>query len=268
MNGRPAAFCPESTRWSCRFQIGPAWAKIVSADQPRTCGEYSRRRDSGVCYVGSAPHMRGIPRLAAADGRGPRISPAHAGNTIVHSPSRAPSGDQPRTCGEYRGSRFPAVCQSGSAPHMRGILGESRKINPKPRISPAHAGNTLASVRQCSTAEDQPRTCGEYDYYNTDCPGPVGSAPHLRGIPGLPGPHRRLEGISPAHAGNTARAAASARALADQPCTCGEYLTDPRVDFDDVGSAPHMRGIRSRAVYLARDFRISPAHAGNTIRCH
>ena len=101
MNGRPAAFCPESTRWSCRFQIGPAWAKIVSADQPRTCGEYSRRRDSGVCYVGSAPHMRGIPRLAAADGRGPRISPAHAGNTLGRPLHAGPGMDQPRTCGEY-----------------------------------------------------------------------------------------------------------------------------------------------------------------------
>ena len=101
MNGRPAAFCPESTRWSCRFQIGPAWAKIVSADQPRTCGEYVGRAASSPLGQGSAPHMRGILATAGFRGLLCGISPAHAGNTPGRATSGPTGADQPRTCGEY-----------------------------------------------------------------------------------------------------------------------------------------------------------------------
>ncbi len=111
-------------------------------DQPRTCGEYSRRRDSGVCYVGSAPHMRGIRRKPQPPHPRGRISPAHAGNTWWWCCCWCTFLDQPRTCGEYRLSIVP--CQ-----HRRGI-------------SPAHAGNTASAA-----AEQAPR---------------VGSAPHMRGI--------------------------------------------------------------------------------------
>ena len=41
---------------------GPAPAVVIlRADQPRTCGEYARRRRRGPGRGGSAPHMRGIP---------------------------------------------------------------------------------------------------------------------------------------------------------------------------------------------------------------
>ena len=101
MNGRPAAFCPESTRWSCRFQIGPAWAKIVSADQPRTCGEYPLNISVTSIKLGSAPHMRGIPREGPPAALPARISPAHAGNTRRIPKNQPKTTDQPRTCGEY-----------------------------------------------------------------------------------------------------------------------------------------------------------------------
>ena len=155
-------------------------------------------------------------------------------------------------------------CVGGSAPHMRGILGESRKINPKPRISPAHAGNTLASVYQCSTSEDQPRTCGEYTGRPGAQSGGVGSAPHMRGIPQLPLLAARYTRISPAHAGNTAGMIRGLGRWLDQPRTCGEYPPIPGRFPRAFGSAPHMRGIRRGAVVLDGRLRISPAHAGNT----
>ena len=86
--------------------------------------------------------MRGIPHLAAADGRGPRISPAHAGNTFLRLVDWIFEKDQPRTCGEYVVGSGMMLMVIGSAPHMRGIRRYAARIHARNRISPAHAGNT------------------------------------------------------------------------------------------------------------------------------
>ena len=80
---------------------------------------------------------------------------------------------------------------------MRGIPSTTGVATAHRRISPAHAGNTLLGPGLIPDPEDQPRTCGEYDYYNTDCQPRTcgeygdlrawaererGSAPHMRGI--------------------------------------------------------------------------------------
>ncbi len=202
MNGRPAAFCPESTRWSCRFQIGPAWAKIVSADQPRTCGEYVGRAASSPLGQGSAPHMRGIPGLARRESAKFGISPAHAGNTTTRSEGGFLTGDQPRTCGEYDQVLAEKSSPRGSAPHMRGIRGGRFPD---------------------SRAADQPRTCGEYAVVLAELRGMRGSAPHMRGILMVAWAADDGPGISPAHAGNTRSYHRAAEQRGDQPRTCGEY---------------------------------------------
>ncbi len=70
-------------------------------DHPRTCGEYHKLSIQQLAPLGSPPHMRGI-RYGEAQGSGLyRITPAHAGNTLVVSRFLNLTWDHPRTCGEY-----------------------------------------------------------------------------------------------------------------------------------------------------------------------
>ena len=179
------------------------WKGVGYKDQPRTCGEYPRRRDSEACHVGSAPHMRGIQGAGSADCRS--------------------QGDQPRTCGEYSPWSAPACVSRGSAPHMRGIPVTRPSVLGIRGISPAHAGNTVAVSFVSPGIWDQPRTCGEYTAPLPVVGGGQGSAPHMRGIPSAPSQPREGARISPAHAGNTSRSRDKSGSLADQPRTCGEY---------------------------------------------
>ena len=48
------------------------------------------------------------------------------------------------------------------------------------------------------------------------------------------------------------------------PRTRGEYLINDDIDWLDVGSPPHTRGILYRHPEEARQGRLTPAHAGNT----
>ena len=187
---------------------------------------------------------------------------------------------------------------------MRGIPRPSPARCSKPRISPAHAGNTPSRLVRLGHLRDQPRTCGEYRGAGWRAPAGRGSAPHMRGILKTGVSPRVTPGISPAHAGNTDDSYGHSRADRDQPRTCGEYLAEvcwlpgaegsaphmrgiqrggfvpcrggdqPRTcgeysaDFrfrgGAEGSAPHMRGIPAGNCYLVVDGGISPAHAGNT----
>ena len=194
-----------------------------------------------------------------------RISPAHAGNTVRVCRASSRRGDQPRTCGEYWGFRPDRSRLRGSAPHMRGIRIGRANRGGHPGISPAHAGNTDRAINSPPDWADQPRTCGEYPASLSRLRSQRGSAPHMRGILGS---HLRVflsVGISPAHAGNTVLGGASFPVAADQPRTCGEYQVNHVWRRAELGSAPHMRGIRTVRCPSDRARRISPAHAGNTL---
>ena len=153
--------------------------------------------------LGSAPHMRGIPRRTKAPAPPVRISPAHAGNTGGGGGSAAPSPDQPRTCGEYHSPARTGLTGMGSAPHMRGIHPLHDVGGQRAGISPAHAGNTPATGSLCDRNQDQPRTCGEYLAVTSWDDATIGSAPHMRGILRAGGSYGVRWRISPAHAGNT-----------------------------------------------------------------
>ena len=153
--------------------------------------------------VGSAPHMRGIPCNVPCSPRSTRISPAHAGNTLLPRFLPSATEDQPRTCGEYAVE----------------LINRGHQI----RISPAHAGNTILGVSGRCWRPDQPRTCGEYNPDKVLDLLAAGSAPHMRGILTGRSAMSVAVGISPAHAGNTNGRAARKPLTRDQPRTCGEY---------------------------------------------
>ena len=71
-------------------------------------------------------------------------------------------------------------------------------------------------------------------------------------------------GITPAHAGKSARPLAWLTLCGDHPRTCGEKPVVTHVVFIRSGSPPHMRGkvrLRYTAAFLAG---ITPAHAGKS----
>ena len=116
-------------------------------DHPRACGVYKMSTLRPIPLLGSSPRVRGLPRLAAADGRGPRIIPARAGFTdgyLLHGPR---NGDHPRACGVYAALPMTPVYICGSSPRVRGL----RLLRPSSRqwtwIIPARAGFTSCESR-------------------------------------------------------------------------------------------------------------------------
>ena len=191
-----------------------------------------------------------------------RISPAHAGNTIVMKTLPKMAWDQPRTCGEYAAASRGFRPDRGSAPHMRGILKLAGLTSESGGISPAHAGNTDSSWPLVWSAADQPRTCGEYGHPPGRGRRGWGSAPHMRGIQHSGQVVVLGGGISPAHAGNTAHVLFHVQRTWDQPRTCGEYPVKPPPRPTASGSAPHMRGIPAMLIILACGVEDQPRTCG------
>ena len=192
------------------------------------------------------------------------ITPAHAGNTVSFLPTAADQWDHPRTRGEYRMSAHSPKSNWGSPPHTRGIR-VIKELRPTwVGITPAHAGNTIGSYLSQYLAKDHPRTRGEYiDMYKVALED-VGSPPHTRGILVAQRYRWRRDGITPAHAGNTASIASATCSVGDHPRTRGEYLAQSVVVVIYPGSPPHTRGIRKVNAQEIPNGGITPAHAGNT----
>ena len=86
---------------------------------------------------------------------------------------------------------------------MRGKLKYSIGATGKPRIIPAHAGQTAEHVRRGHYAADHPRACGANGVAVADSEFVGGSSPRMRGKPLSVAPRRMPGRIIPAHAGQT-----------------------------------------------------------------
>ena len=132
------------------------------------------------------------------------------------------------------------------------------------RITPAHAGKTTCAWTVPISIADHPRACGENLKALRVLKEKVGSPPRMRGKLAQ---ELRLIGtgrITPAHAGKTPRACASAPRRADHPRACGEngyIINQQRLRH---GSPPRMRGKPFHGSCRHRFSRITPAHAGKT----
>ena len=135
-------------------------------------------------------------------------------------------------------------------------------------IIPAHAGNTRGLRSLVSSARDHPRACGEHTGTRRRLLVGSGSSPRMRGTLIEPEYLASLDGIIPAHAGNTYDVRPIRRRLRDHPRACGEHAA-MCVDIAACGgSSPRMRG--TLRMFRRFDARIGiiPAHAGNTAwRC-
>lgn len=113
---------------------------------------------------------------------------------------------------------------------------------------------------------DHPRACGE-NYLSTGARKEhCGSPPRMRG-------KLRSEcgavvsgRITPAHAGKTSSGSATSSPPEDHPRACGENRAVACVIFSTSGSPPRMRGKRCPLRCPGSLCRITPAHAGKTLR--
>ena len=94
-----------------------------TADHPRACGEHLWRRHPLPPRGGSSPRMRGTRAGLWLGLRGPRIIPAHAGNTAAIPPAGSRTTDHPRACGEHAVVDMADGHKHGSSPRMRGTRG-------------------------------------------------------------------------------------------------------------------------------------------------
>ena len=100
----------------------------------------------------------------------------------------------------------------------------------------------------------------------TDTPVDLGSPPHMRGTGLKRSWTRHITRITPAHAGNSNGFVIIGRKVGDHPRTCGEQLASMSVTFFNQGSPPHMRGTVDFFGFEFQEYRITPAHAGNSVK--
>ena len=203
---------PRRAGLSARGGIIPAYAgntrltlnpHPAAVDHPRVCGEHHEAWDGSGSGLGSSPRMRGTPRLRKPAARQPGIIPAYAGNTSRSMGVDGGPRDHPRVCGEHRlPHRHPGPSR-GSSPRMRGTRGIVHRCPAGAGIIPAYAGNTQARSRNCLTAWDHPRVCGEHAAMSVMTSMIGGSSPRMRGTHQIRDVFADIHGIIPAYAGNT-----------------------------------------------------------------
>ena len=86
--------------------------------------------------------MRGTLKEIGVEGLIERITPAHAGNTLIEKAKAFIQRDHPRPCGEHRAYSVAPTTLIGSPPPMRGTRGTCDYCKFTKGITPAHAGNT------------------------------------------------------------------------------------------------------------------------------
>ena len=109
-------------------------------------------------------------------------------------------------------------------------------------ITPAHAGKTLLTPLRNPRSGDHPRACGENRRIGRVSAAQEGSPPRMRGKRSRDWHKRSGQGITPAHAGKTARCPAGTATQRDHPRACGENETAKAWAEGDEGSPPRMRG--------------------------
>ena len=151
---------------------------------------------------------------------------------------------------------------------MRGTRRHRETVRPRPRIIPAHAGNTPQLVGERCPAQDHPRACGEHGLDEAVTGLQTGSAPRMRGTRSWCRTSDVRRGIIPAHAGNTILRLRLGTCAGDHPRACGEHTRFVVKSKVATGSSPRMRGTLSAFTCHGVHKGIIPAHAGNTVVGH
>ena len=208
--------------------------------------------------------MRGKQVGAKADKLVGRIIPAHAGQTTISKKLRSEITDHPRACGANGCVSFLRHFRFGSSPRMRGKRQTRMHMASRPRIIPAHAGQTYVTSDGNNNGPDHPRACGANSLPMTFIIDRNGSSPRMRGKLGHVHDRAGEARIIPAHAGQTFRRSASCTRWPDHPRACGANACATSSDISRSGSSPRMRGKQHPGQGRRALRRIIPAHAGQT----
>ena len=242
----------------------PCTSSADLTDHPRACGANSVIAIDAMVVPGSSPRMRGkLKHLGdLIDHRW--IIPAHAGQTYRYGCGRHRQPDHPRACGANPVRTMPSLWASGSSPRMRGKQRAFIENTLKPRIIPAHAGQTDVARWSGNWRTDHPRACGANSRLLQAATTSLGSSPRMRGKQRLTSIEHFAERIIPAHAGQTAVPTVADGTRSDHPRACGANFRVREVVDAYAGSSPRMRGKRLHKRHRGKPVRIIPAHAGQT----
>ena len=150
-------------------------------------------------------------------------------------------------CGENLSFSFFSTSMAGSPPRVRGKRGENEQRGHLYGITPACAGKPKCGRQTAGLMWDYPRACGENGAERVALYGCKGSPPRMRGKPVHLYLERQRSGITPTHAGKTARSAWRFTAVRDHPRACGENQYTCIWNDNEAGSPPRMRGKRRGA---------------------
>ena len=195
---------------------------------------------------GSPPHTRGKVSILRNAEPLRRITPAHAGKRWSDQKQRRFHKDHPRTRGEKDVNIVKYAMKEGSPPHTRGkaLPPDSRHL--QAGITPAHAGKRSISPSIIFFARDHPRTRGEKFVLSFGRMNSNGSPPHTRG--------------------KVSKKTFRKNAQTDHPRTRGEKLKKCGSRTANGGSPPHTRGKVIKPLSIPAFCRITPAHAGKSLK--
>ena len=172
--------------------------------------------------------MRGTADAALCLLNAVGITPACAGNSKTLTLLERSTKDHPRVCGEQPAGDQRAVPILGSPPRVRGTGRSALESQRFLGITPACAGNSRNLPWPMLHHEDHPRVCGEQNYGQEHGFLSAGSPPRVRGTADVSLCQTRLDGITPACAGNRKILGTYATLNEDHPRVCGEQPPSPR----------------------------------------
>ena len=214
----------------------PTHAGKTAPSQYKTCARRAHPRSRGeniassfafAWSLGSSPLTRGKLEFDGLQPAAVGLIPAHAEKTHWESPPARPRRAHPRSRRENANSISEPVLPNGSSPLTRGKHRGGAVKTVGEGLIPAHAGKTRTARTPRRPGRAHPRSCGENTRKMGLAAMVAGSSPLMRGKPRLRRPHRRQDGLIPAHAGKTARAAFPAAISPAHPRSCGENTSCP-----------------------------------------
>ena len=170
----------------------------------------------------------------------------------------------PHARGEHLGGTPNTLRGYGSFPHTRGTRVVLVLILWIGGLIPAHTGNTSTLPRSRFLVPAHPRPYGEHALRKPAKRPVAGSSPPIRGTPHVQTELKTLNGLIPAHTGNTYQYRHAAESSRAHPRPYGEHAITMLLHAGDEGSSPPIRGTPHVQTELKTLNGLIPAHTGNT----
>ena len=213
--------------------------------------------------TGPPPRTRGTRCAHQGRRRGPGTTPAYAGNAPTWLATWALSRDHPRVRGERSACRRSSGSRSGPPPRTRGTRRLGSLETADHGTTPAYAGNAFFCWTSTVRSRDHPRVRGERAPGADPTTAARGPPPRTRGTRPRRRRRRRLDGTTPAYAGNATGPDARHASSRDHPRVRGERVLLLIFVATRLGPPPRTRGTLVCVVVVSAVPGTTPAYAGN-----